>query len=88
MQVGVLGVDVVNIGDQYQQVGFVNDGDVGRKFVVIVKNDFVNGYGVIFVDDGDVIEFQQFVQGILDVFLGGVIVKIVVGEQVLGNLQF
>lgn len=87
MQVGVLGVNAVNIGDQHEEVGLTDDGYVGGEFIVITEDDLIYGNGIILVDDGNVAKLQQLMQGVFDVLPGGVIVEIAVGEQALRYLQ-
>ena len=69
---GVCTVQPLNISENNQQIRTAQAGYNSRKCVIVAKSlylfDFINGNGVIFIDNRDNTGFQQCIKGIADIF--------------------
>ncbi len=71
-------------GQDDEQISAGEDGDFGRKPVVIAEAQFLDGHAVVFVDDGnDAAMFEQAVERVLGVGVTGAAVEVLVGEEQL-----
>ena len=63
-------VDAVDLGEQHEQPGVRQDGDLRRQGVVVAEGDLVGGRRVVLVHDRDRPEPEQRVEGVADVDVG------------------
>jgi hypothetical protein len=81
------GVEAGLVGHDDEGVGFDQVGDQRAQGVVVAKADFFGGDGVVFVDDGDDVEFEQGAQGRAGVEVAAAIRHVFVREQHLRGVQ-
>ena len=60
-------VDAVDLGEQHEQPGVRQDGDLSRQGVVVAEGDLVGGRRIVLVHDRDRPEPEQRIEGVADV---------------------
>ena len=74
-------VEPVDIGQQNQKRCMQHRSHLGGERVVVADTEFRNGDGVVFVDNRDGVQFQQTLDGVLEILMPHRVCNVVCRQQ-------
>ena len=86
VELGVGGIEPVDVRKDHEQVGVGKVRHHARKVVVVAELDLVNGYGIVLIDDGDHVVIEERLKRVPRVQEPGAVRKVLARQQHLRNL--
>ncbi len=83
MGLGIRRIQPVDIGKQDIQVRVSQTGHQGRQIIVVTDFEFIDGYHIVFVNDGDDTPGDHFLESVAGVGVAVLVYHIVLGQQYL-----
>ena len=85
MRSRVLREQPVHVREDDKKIRIHQVGDLSRKGVIVAETDLIHRHRVIFIDDGDHVQFEQRRERVPCIEKAFAIGQVFMGEQHLGN---
>ena len=83
--IGIVRVETIHIRQKDQQICLEQGSYLSRQGIIITHLDFLDGDGIIFIDDGNGPLAQQNLKGLRGILVAPGIRKIILGQEDLGG---